>query len=98
MIANPIHRGVINALQFAKSISHNGVRVYDTLTMRLRKQAEMGQGGSGVGLVVLQSPYRSLRHFFTTVALAVRTGRTSFVVPGLFRLVGGNGAAVKFCC
>lgn len=58
-----IHRGVINALQFAKSISHNGVKaVYvdfdDETTKKLRQKWD--KWGSGVELVVLQSPYRSL--------------------------------------
>jgi amino acid transporter len=58
-----IHRGVINALQYAKSISPNGVKaVYvdfdDEATQKLRQKWE--QWGSGVELVVLPSPYRSL--------------------------------------
>jgi hypothetical protein len=58
-----IHRGVINALQFAKSISPNGVKaVYvdfdDETTNKLRQKWD--KWGSGVELVVLQSPYRSL--------------------------------------
>ncbi|MDT4953544.1 MAG: hypothetical protein QOJ02_1682 [Acidobacteriota bacterium] len=59
-----IHRGVINALQYAKSISPNGVKaVYvdfdEEATAKLRLKWE--QWGSGVELVVLPSPYRSLR-------------------------------------
>jgi len=58
-----IHRGVINALQFAKSISHNGVKaVYvdfdEEATHKLKEKWE--KWGSGIELVVLQSPYRSL--------------------------------------
>jgi hypothetical protein len=58
-----IHRGVINALQFAKSISPNGVKaVYvdfdEEATQKLREKWE--KWGSGIELVVLQSPYRSL--------------------------------------
>jgi amino acid transporter len=58
-----IHRGVINALQFARSISPDGVKaVYvdfdDEATRKLRRKWE--QWGSGVELVVLPSPYRSL--------------------------------------
>jgi amino acid transporter len=59
-----IHRGVINALQYAKSISANGVKaVYvdfdEEATHKLQEKWE--QWGSGVELVVLPSPYRSLR-------------------------------------
>lgn len=59
-----IHRGVINALQYAKSISAGGVRaVYvdfdEEATHKLQEKWE--QWGSGVELVVLPSPYRSLR-------------------------------------
>ncbi|MDT4898520.1 MAG: hypothetical protein QOH25_3597 [Acidobacteriota bacterium] len=59
-----IHRGVINALQYAKSISPDGVKaVYvdfdEEATAKLRQKWE--QWGSGVELVVLPSPYRSLR-------------------------------------
>jgi amino acid transporter len=59
-----IHRGVINALQYAKSISANGVKaVYvdfdEEATHKL--QVKWERWGSGVELVVLPSPYRSLR-------------------------------------
>ena len=58
-----IHRGVINALQYARSISPDGVRaVYvdfdEEATRKLREKWE--QWGSGVELVILPSPYRSL--------------------------------------
>lgn len=58
-----IHRGVVAALQYAKSISTNGVKaVYVDLdedaTRKLQEKWE--HWGSGVELVVLQSPYRSL--------------------------------------
>ena len=58
-----IHRGVINALQYARSISPGGVRaVYvdfdEEATAKLRQKWE--QWGSGVELVVLPSPYREL--------------------------------------
>jgi amino acid transporter len=58
-----IHRGVIHALQYAKSISPNGVKaVYvdfdEDATRNLREKWE--QWGSGVELVVLASPYREL--------------------------------------
>lgn len=58
-----IHRGVINALQYAKSIGgDNVIALYIDLdeeaTKKLRQKWD--QWGSGVKLVVLQSPYRSL--------------------------------------
>jgi hypothetical protein len=58
-----IHRGVVNALQYARSISANGVKaVYvefdEDATRKLRDKWE--QWGSGIELVVLPSPYRSL--------------------------------------
>jgi amino acid transporter len=58
-----IHRGVIAALEYAKSIAPQHVTaVYINLdeesTRRLREKWE--QWGSGVNLVVLASPYRSL--------------------------------------
>ncbi|MGB8510629.1 MAG: APC family permease [Pyrinomonadaceae bacterium] len=58
-----IHRGVINALQYARSISPHGVKaVYvdfdEEATHKLQLKWE--QWGSGVELVVLPSPYRSL--------------------------------------
>ena len=58
-----IHRGVITALQYAKSISTDGVKaVYVDLdedaTRKIQEKWE--RWGSGVELVVLQSPYRSL--------------------------------------
>src|SRR2546421_1416180 len=58
-----IHRGVIAALQYAKSIApHHVTAVYvnldDEATRRLREKWD--QWGSGVNLVVVASPYRSL--------------------------------------
>jgi amino acid transporter len=58
-----IHRGVIAALEYAKSIApHHVTAVYvnldDDATQRLREKWE--QWGSGVNLVVVASPYRSL--------------------------------------
>jgi amino acid transporter len=58
-----IHRGVIAALEYAKSIApHHVTAVYvnldDEATQKLREKWE--QWGSGVSLVVVASPYRSL--------------------------------------
>jgi hypothetical protein len=58
-----IHRGVIAALEYAKSIApHHVTAVYvnldDETTQRLREKWQ--QWGSGVNLVVVASPYRSL--------------------------------------
>ncbi|MGI9106263.1 MAG: APC family permease [Pyrinomonadaceae bacterium] len=58
-----IHRGVLNALQYAKSISPDNVQaVYvdfeEETTAKLREKWEIW--GAGVQLVVLPSPYREL--------------------------------------
>jgi amino acid transporter len=58
-----IHRGVINALQYAKSIAPNAVQaIYvdfeEGTTAKLREKWE--RWGAGVQLVVLPSPYREL--------------------------------------
>jgi hypothetical protein len=58
-----IHRGVIAALEYAKSIApHHVTAVYVNLdeqaTQRLREKWQ--QWGSGVNLIVVASPYRSL--------------------------------------
>jgi amino acid transporter len=58
-----IHRGVIAALEYAKSIApHHVTAVYvnldDEATQKLREKWQ--QWGSGVNLVVVASPYRSL--------------------------------------
>jgi amino acid transporter len=58
-----IHRGVIAALEYAKSIApHHVTAIYvnldDEMTQKLREKWE--QWGSGVNLVVVASPYRSL--------------------------------------
>src|SRR2546425_2725300 len=71
-----IHRGVIAALQYAKSIApHHVTAVYvnldDEQTRRLREKWD--QWGSGVNLVVVASPYRSLaRPIFNYVDLVRR--------------------------
>jgi amino acid transporter len=79
-----IHRGVITALQYAKSISNgDGVKaVYVDLdedaTRKLREKWE--HWGSGVELVVLQSPYRSLtRPLLRYVDRQRRKGSEDFV-------------------
>lgn len=58
-----VHRGVISALEYAKSIAPNHVTaVYvdfnEEATQKLREKWE--EWGSGIRLVVLPSPYRSL--------------------------------------
>jgi len=58
-----IHRGVITALEYAKSIApHHVTAVYvnldDEATQKLREKWQ--EWGSGVNLVVVASPYRSL--------------------------------------
>ncbi|HKO60155.1 MAG TPA: APC family permease [Pyrinomonadaceae bacterium] len=58
-----IHRGVVNALQYAKSIAPEHVQaVYvdfdDEATVKLREKWE--RWGAGVKLVILPSPYREL--------------------------------------
>lgn len=58
-----IHRGVINALQYAKSIAPDNVTaVYvdfdEEATAKLREKWD--RWGSGINLVVLPSPYREL--------------------------------------
>jgi amino acid transporter len=58
-----IHRGVINALQYARSIApDNVVAVYvdfdEEATLKLREKWE--QWGTGIKLTVLPSPYREL--------------------------------------
>src|SRR5262249_12909416 len=58
-----IHRGVVSALQYAKSIAPNNVTaVYvnfdEETTTRLREKWD--QWGQGIKLVVLNSPYREL--------------------------------------
>ncbi|HVG32631.1 MAG TPA: APC family permease [Pyrinomonadaceae bacterium] len=78
-----IHRGVINALQFAKSISPDGVKaVYvdfdEEATHKLKEKWE--QWGSGVELVVLPSPYRELtRPLLRYVNRLRRKGDDNFV-------------------
>jgi len=78
-----IHRGVINALQYARSISPDGVTaVYvdfdEEATAGLREKWE--RWGSGVRLVVLPSPYRELtRPLLRYVDRLQRRGRGGFV-------------------
>jgi hypothetical protein len=78
-----IHRGVINALHYAKSISPDGIKaVYvdsdEEARGRLRRKWE--QWGSGVELVVLPSPYRELtRPLLRYVDRLRRRGDENFV-------------------
>lgn len=78
-----IHRGVINALRYAKAIAPDGVRaVYvdfdEEATIKLRRKWE--QWGSGVELVVIASPYRELtRPLLRYVDRLRRKGDDNFV-------------------
>ncbi|MGB7921843.1 MAG: APC family permease [Pyrinomonadaceae bacterium] len=78
-----IHRGVISALEYAKSISPDGVKaVYvdfdEEATHKLREKWE--QWGSGVELVVLPSPYRELtRPLLRYINRLRRKGDDTFV-------------------
>jgi amino acid transporter len=79
-----IHRGVITALQYAKSISTDGnvkavyVDLDEDATNKLRQKWE--RWGSGVELVVLQSPYRSLtRPLLRYIDRQTRKGGEDFV-------------------
>jgi len=57
-----LHRGVVRALQYAKTLSPDARAVFvETDPARTRKLEERwGKWGEGVPLVVLDSPYRSL--------------------------------------
>jgi amino acid transporter len=78
-----IHRGVINALEYAKSISPDGVKaVYvdfdEEATQKLSEKWK--QWSSGVELVVLPSPYRELtRPLLRYIHHLRRGGKDNFV-------------------
>jgi amino acid transporter len=82
-----IHRGVIEALEYAKSIApHHVTAVYvnldDEAARKLREK--WAQWGSGVNLVVVASPYRSLaRPLLNYVDRVKRTkkGVVTIVLP-----------------
>ena len=82
-----IHRGVIEALEYAKSIApHHVTAVYvnldDEAARKLREKWQ--QWGSGVNLVVVASPYRSLaRPLLNYVDRVKRTkkGVVTIVLP-----------------
>src|SRR5882672_6608034 len=78
-----IHRGVIAALQYAKSIApHHVTAVYvnldDEATRRLREKWD--QWGSGVNLVVVASPYRSLARPIFNYVDRVRRGSPNVLI------------------
>jgi hypothetical protein len=62
VLAGDLHRGVVEALQYAKTLSPDAKAVYVELDPeRTRRVEEKWQAhGLGVPLVVLTSPYRSL--------------------------------------
>jgi hypothetical protein len=63
VLVSGVHRGVIPALQYALSLAPDNVTaVYVDLDAQAtaKVQAKWEQWGSGIPLVVLQSPYRSL--------------------------------------
>src|SRR3989475_99359 len=61
-VVGDIHRGVIKAIQYAKTLSPNAKAVFvETDPDRTRRLEEKwGRYGMGVPLIVLTSPYRSL--------------------------------------
>jgi amino acid transporter len=78
-----IHRGVIQALQYAKSIApHHVTAVYvnldDEQTRRLREKWD--QWGSGVNLVIVASPYRSLARPLFNYVDRVRRGSPNVLI------------------
>jgi amino acid transporter len=62
VLVGDLHRGVVQALQYAQSLSPSAKAVYvETDPERTRRLEERwGKWGMGVPLVVLNSPYRSL--------------------------------------
>ncbi|HEY7541641.1 MAG TPA: APC family permease [Methylomirabilota bacterium] len=62
VLVGDIHRGVIKAIQYAKTLSPNAKAVFvETDPDRTRRLEEKwGRYGMGVPLIVLTSPYRSL--------------------------------------
>ena len=62
VLVGDIHRGVIKAIQYAKTLSPNAKAVFvETDPERTRRLEEKwGKYGMGVPLIVLTSPYRSL--------------------------------------
>jgi hypothetical protein len=78
-----IHRGVVQALEYAKSIApHHVTAVYvnldDEAAQKLRHKWQ--QWGSGVNLVVVASPYRSLARPLLNYVDRVRRTRQGVVV------------------
>jgi len=78
-----IHRGVVQALEYAKSIApHHVTAVYvnldDEAAQKLRQKWQ--QWGSGVNLVVVASPYRSLARPLLNYVDRVRRTRQGVVV------------------
>jgi amino acid transporter len=86
-----IHRGVLPALQYARSISDNGnaqvmalyVEINPQNTEELRKEWE--RWGNGIPLTVIESPYRSvtepLLHYIKQEAKAHRDAIVTVVLP-----------------
>jgi hypothetical protein len=62
VLVGDLHRGVVEALQYARALSPSAKAVYvETDPERTRRLEEKwGRHGLGVPLVVLNSPYRSL--------------------------------------
>ncbi len=78
-----IHRGVVEALEYAKSIApHHVTAVYvnldDEAAQKLRQKWQ--QWGSGVNLVVVASPYRSLARPLLNYVDRVRSTRPGVVI------------------
>ena len=62
VLVGDLHMGVVRALRFAQSLTPNPKAVYVEIdpARTLKLEERWGKGGSGVPLVVLSSPYRSV--------------------------------------
>ncbi|MDQ2800126.1 MAG: APC family permease, partial [Armatimonadota bacterium] len=82
VLVSRLHRGIIDALNYARLVSDDVRAVYiesnPETTVLLKKQWE--QRGSGIPLVIMESPYRSLVGPLTRYIDAVQQERTDDVV------------------
>ncbi|MDZ4676474.1 MAG: APC family permease [Oligoflexia bacterium] len=82
-----IHRGVLEALNYARSISKNITACYIDITPRITERIinEWGIYGMGVELKILPSPYRSVtRPLFDFIAEEMKRnpeGRITVIIP-----------------
>ena len=103
ILVGDLHRGVVRALQYAKtlaapSVAIRGVYVELDPDRTYRLEEKWGQAGLGIPLVVLNSPYRSLLrpllHYIDEIQARGQNEVVTIVLPESCHDAGGSTSCI----